>query len=90
MRSKTITTKTGKTRYVPVFESPDEIQAIMFEDNSIGFCLACGEEAYGVEPDARRYECECCESKSVYGLEELVMAGAVAYADESGTGLITT
>lgn len=85
MTSKTITTKTGKTRYVPVFESPDEISEIMFEDNSIGFCIACGEEAYGVEPDARRYECESCEEKQVYGLEELVMMGAVAYSDEQTT-----
>jgi hypothetical protein len=82
MTSKTIITKTGKTRYVPVFASPDEIQEIMFEDNSIGFCIACGEEAYGVEPDARRYECESCEEKQVYGLEELVMMGVVAYSDE--------
>jgi hypothetical protein len=25
-----------------------------------GFCIACGEEAEGCEPDARNYECECC------------------------------
>jgi hypothetical protein len=85
MTSKTITTKTGKTRYVPVFESPEEIQRIMFDGDYLGFCIACGEEAYGVEPDARRYECESCEEKQVYGLEELVMAGAVAYADEQAT-----
>jgi hypothetical protein len=85
MTSKTITTKTGKTRYVPVFKSPDEISQIMFSGDYLGFCIACGEEAYGVEPDARRYECECCEEKQVYGLEELVMMGVVAYADEQAT-----
>lgn len=38
-----------------------------------GFCIACGEDADGVEPDARRYECESCGKKAVYGAEELLM-----------------
>jgi hypothetical protein len=38
-----------------------------------GFCIECGEEAYGVEPDARKYECECCGAMAVYGAEELAM-----------------
>jgi len=36
-----------------------------------GFCLACGEEADECEPDARRYECESCGERRVYGAEEL-------------------
>lgn len=40
-----------------------------------GFCLACGEEAYGVEPDARKYTCESCERAKVYGAEELILLG---------------
>jgi predicted RNA-binding Zn-ribbon protein involved in translation (DUF1610 family) len=43
------------------------------EGHSIGFCTACGEEAYGVEPDARKYECESCGERKVYGAEELLM-----------------
>jgi hypothetical protein len=39
----------------------------------MGFCLACGAEAYGVEPDARKYECEACGAKKVYGAEELLI-----------------
>lgn len=39
----------------------------------MGFCLACGDEAYGVEPDARKYECESCGASKVYGAEELLM-----------------
>ena len=31
-----------------------------------GFCIACGEEAYGVEPAAREYECECCGGRAVF------------------------
>jgi len=38
-----------------------------------GFCIACGEDADGVEPDARRYECDCCGERGVYGAEELLM-----------------
>lgn len=40
---------------------------------SVGFCLACGAENYGVEPDARKYECEDCGAAKVYGAEELLM-----------------
>jgi hypothetical protein len=38
-----------------------------------GFCLACGEEAMGCEPDARQYECESCGERQVYGAEELLL-----------------
>lgn len=38
-----------------------------------GFCIACGQEVDGVEPDARRYECEFCEEKAVFGAEELLL-----------------
>lgn len=41
-----------------------------------GFCLACGEPAYGVEPDARGYECEECGKHQVYGAEEIAIMGA--------------
>ena len=43
------------------------------EGEGAGFCLACGAEAYGVEPDARGYECESCGAKKVYGAEELLL-----------------
>lgn len=42
-----------------------------------GFCLSCGEEQGGVEPDARRYRCECCGKLQVYGAEELAVMGRV-------------
>jgi len=38
-----------------------------------GFCLACGNEADGVEPDAERYECEACGAPLVYGAEQLLL-----------------
>lgn len=37
-----------------------------------GLCIACGADADGCEPDARRYECEACGEKHVYGAEELM------------------
>lgn len=38
-----------------------------------GFCVLCGAEVDGVEPDARRYECELCGERGVYGAEELLI-----------------
>ena len=41
-------------------------------DESVGFCTACGNEQGGCEPDARRYRCESCDERAVYGAEELL------------------
>lgn len=38
-----------------------------------GFCLTCGNEASGVEPDARNYECKACGEEQVFGAEELLL-----------------
>ena len=37
-----------------------------------GFCLACGEEQEGCEPDARNYQCESCGEYQVFGAEEIL------------------
>lgn len=49
------------------------VMAAVEQDDNIGFCRACGEEAYNVEPDAHGYECESCGKHQVYGAEELLM-----------------
>lgn len=54
----------------------------MLTDRDMGFCIYCGEEAYGVEPDALCYECESCGKHGVYGLEELLMMGRVEVVEE--------
>jgi hypothetical protein len=54
----------------------DRIIAGCESGDYMGFCVACGEDAFGVEPDARRYVCESCDSKSVYGAEELLLMTA--------------
>jgi hypothetical protein len=51
----------------------DQIIAAAEQGDGMGFCIACGEEAYGVEPDARKYECEVCGEHKVYGAEELLI-----------------
>lgn len=43
-------------------------------DDNIGFCVSCGDDAYGVEPDARNYECESCGDTAVYGAEDILIA----------------
>jgi hypothetical protein len=48
----------------------------MFGTEDDGFCVACGEEATGVEPDAERYPCEACGKRAVYGAEQLLIHGA--------------
>jgi hypothetical protein len=45
--------------------------------NMVGFCLACRAERDCCEPDARKYECEECGRKTVYGAEEIAIMGYV-------------
>lgn len=67
---KAYTAKNGKQQFKPSFKW---IEANS-EDN-VGFCLACGQEADGVEPDARKYICAACGAPKVYGAEELGLMG---------------
>lgn len=43
-----------------------------------GFCIACGHEQDGCEPDARNYECESCGERKVFGAEELLIMMALS------------
>jgi Zn finger protein HypA/HybF involved in hydrogenase expression len=70
---KNVTTylaKSGKTMYRPSIEYG---MALMHDD--CGFCLACGNDQQGVEPDARQYACDHCGESKVYGIEELALKG---------------
>ena len=72
MRRQAYKTVKGVTQYRPV------VSLRAMENGSLdgrGFCLACGKDAHGVEPDARRYTCESCKAPKVYGLEELLLMG---------------
>ena len=70
---KEITTylaKSGKTMYRP---SVSYAMALMHDDH--GFCLACGDDQHGVEPDAERYTCTASGEEKVYGAEALALKG---------------
>ena len=43
-----------------------------------GYCLVCGEQRGGCEPDAREYYCEVCETPTVYGAQELLLMGRIS------------
>ena len=55
----------------------DRVMQAAESDESIGFCLECGEEAHGVEPDARGYKCESCGAQAVSGAEEIILTGGL-------------
>lgn len=57
----------GEPRVRPILD-PD-----FFDSDGLGFCIGCGSEIYGVEPDAQKYPCESCGESLVYGLEELLI-----------------
>ena len=38
-----------------------------------GFCVACGAEHDGIEPDARKDTCEACGALAVYGAEQILV-----------------
>jgi len=44
----------------------------MFGNDYPGFCLDCGADAEGCEPDAEHYRCEECGAYAVYGAEQLM------------------
>lgn len=46
-------------------------------EHMAGVCEACGSERSGCEPDARRYTCESCGERQVYGPHEFMMSGRV-------------
>lgn len=72
MNIETRKAKSGKDVFVVVH---DEAFEAAIRDGTQGVCLACGAEADGVEPDARKYNCETCDEPRVYGLEELLIMG---------------
>lgn len=39
-----------------------------------GFCLVCGNEQDGCEPDAENYECVSCGAEQVFGAEQLLIS----------------
>jgi hypothetical protein len=76
------TTRSGAKRY------RCQCTAEELSDGTLGFCIACGAEADGVEPDARHYTCDTCDAKSVFGLEELLLNSAIIIEDADSRPLL--
>jgi hypothetical protein len=54
------------------------IEEIEQADNEMqGFCIVCGHLQDGCEPDARKYQCDECGERRVYGAAELAIMGLV-------------
>jgi hypothetical protein len=53
----------------------EAVQESTFGMENIGFCIECGEEHNGCEPDAERYPCDDCGKESVYGAMQLLIMG---------------
>lgn len=75
--------KSGRFGFRPVIDE-SEYRSLTFNSNP-GFCLNCGAETDGVEPDARNYRCEDCGQPYVYGLEQLLMMGLVKFVSQEVT-----
>jgi hypothetical protein len=52
----------------------DAVERELVSLDNPGFCLACGAETEGVEPDAEQYTCEICGETAVYGAAEILTA----------------
>ena len=49
-------------------------EASMFGRDNPGFCLSCGDDAEGVEPDAEGHICEGCGESAVMGAENALIS----------------
>ena len=80
MKTSAYQNKAGRMLYCPVIETEHEMFMINGTDD--GFCLGCGGIQGGVEPDARRYECESCGEKLVFGFQELLIMDILKFEEE--------
>ena len=49
------------------------LEKAILASEEMGFCIACGAERDGVEPDAEKYHCDECRTSSVYGADQLIL-----------------
>lgn len=57
---------------VTIEKITDAVERSMVGTDNPGFCVKCGTETEGVEPDTRGYRCDACGERAVYGAEELL------------------
>ena len=51
----------------------DGVSRSMFGTDNVGFCLKCGEENNGCEPDMEGGKCEACGESAVTGAENCLL-----------------
>jgi hypothetical protein len=61
----------------PLQLTEEQYHALAGDDT--GVCRACGHEQGNCEPDARKYRCEACGDRQVYGVEELLTRGEIEF-----------
>ena len=72
---------TGEVTTIPIFMMhPDEYQDLA--SDMYGLCMACGEEAECIEPDAVQYKCQACGLNKVYGVENALLLGRIKLEGE--------
>jgi len=64
-----------------IFPSQCQVLDAIQEDSNTGWCIRCGAEHDGLEPDAERRKCEECGKPAVYAAEECLLQGL--YVSES-------
>ena len=70
IQTREYTARSGKLQYKPSLGLLESLDL-----DGRGFCLSCGDTETAAEPDARRYNCECCGAPKVYGASELALMG---------------
>ncbi len=58
---------------VTVERVSDAVYRRMTTLDNPGFCLHCGADADGLEPDARHYKCDGCGLFAVFGADEVLL-----------------
>lgn len=61
---------------LPVFRDVREFREC--SDGEGGWCVNCA-DFFQSEPDVRRGECEACQGKTLWGLEELAVEGFIRF-----------
>lgn len=56
----------------------DRVIELVKDDDYIGLCLSCGEEADQCEPDEEGRICDSCKLAAVTGSETIMIAGLFA------------
>lgn len=51
----------------------ERLERAILSSDELGFCINCGSETDGVEPDAEQYRCSECSTNGVYGADQLIL-----------------